>query len=81
MPTGVIINVLSVVLGGWLGSRMGGRLSERLKQQMTVTFGVCALAMGISSVVLMRNMPAVIFAVIILIGLPRMNPVPLDKLK
>ena len=65
MPTGVIINVLSVVLGGWLGSRMGGRLSERLKQQMTVTFGVCALAMGISSVVLMRNMPAVIFAVII----------------
>jgi len=65
VPTGVIINVLSVVLGGWLGSRMGGRLSERLKQQMTVTFGVCALAMGISSVVLMRNMPAVIFAVII----------------
>ena len=64
MPVGVLVNVAAVVLGGWLGSCAGGKLSENLKRQMTVTFGVCALAMGISSVVLMRNMPAVIFAVI-----------------
>ena len=64
MPTGVIINVAAVVLGGLLGSAIGGRLSERLKDQMTTVFGICALGMGIASVVLMRNMPAVIFAVI-----------------
>ena len=64
MPTGVIINVLSVVLGGLLGSAMGDRLSEKLKQDMTVVFGICAMAMGISTVVLMKNLPAVIFAVI-----------------
>ena len=64
MPTGVIINVLSVVLGGLLGSAMGDRLSEKLKQDMTVVFGICAMAMGVSTVVLMKNLPAVIFAVI-----------------
>jgi len=71
MPTGIIINVLSVVLGGWLGSVTGEKLSDRLKREMTTIFGVCALAMGISSVVLMKNMPAVIFAVILgsLIGI------------
>ena len=31
---------------------------------MTTVFGVCAISMGITSVVLMKNLPAVIFAVI-----------------
>ena len=65
MPTGIIINVLSVVIGGFLGSLVGNRLSENLKSTMTTVFGISALAMGIASVVLMKNMPAVIFAVII----------------
>ena len=65
MPTGVIINVIAVVLGGLLGSIIGERLTDRLKQQMTTIFGVCAMTMGITSVVLMKNMPAVIFAVIV----------------
>lgn len=64
MPVGVIINVLAVVLGGFTGSVTGEKLPERLKTGMTTIFGVCAMAMGISSVVLMKNMPAVIFAVI-----------------
>ena len=65
MPIGVIINVLAVVLGGLLGSVIGGSLSERLKREMTTVFGVCAMGMGISGTVLMQNMPAVIFAVIL----------------
>ncbi|MBQ9009885.1 MAG: DUF554 domain-containing protein [Clostridia bacterium] len=71
MPTGIIINVLSVVLGGWLGSVISDRLSERLKREMTTIFGICAMTMGISSIVPMKNMPAVIFAVILgcLIGI------------
>lgn len=60
-----MINVTSVVLGGLLGSIIGEKLSDRLKQQMTTIFGVCAMTMGVTSVVLMKNMPAVIFAVII----------------
>ena len=71
MPTGVMINVAAVVLGGLLGSAAGGKLPEELKQTMTTVFGICAMAMGIASVVLMQNMPAVVFAVIIgtLIGI------------
>ena len=65
MPTGVLLNVMSVILGGLLGSAVGGRLSDRLKQEMTTVFGVCAMGMGISSIVLMKNLPAVIFAVIV----------------
>lgn len=71
MPTGVVINVVVVILGGLLGSAIGGRLSEELKQTMTTVFGICAMAMGIASIVLMQNMPAVVFAVILgtLIGI------------
>lgn len=71
MPIGIIVNVTSVILGGLIGSLVGGRLSEDLKQKMNWIFGICALGMGISSVVLMRNMPAVVFSVIAgtLIGL------------
>ena len=71
MPVGVIVDVLSVVLGGLAGSLVGGKLSDDLKEQMNTIFGLCALCMGISAVMLMKNMPAVVFSIIlgILIGL------------
>ena len=65
MPVGALVNCAAVVLGGLLGSLVGDRLSEGLKETLTTVFGVCALTMGITSVVLMRNMPAVVFAVIV----------------
>lgn len=64
MPVGVIVNVLSVVIGGFLGTLMGDRLSDDFKKVMSSAFGTCAMAMGISSIVLMQNMPAVVFSVI-----------------
>ena len=71
MPIGVIVDVLSVVLGGLAGSIVGSKLSENLKNTMNTIFGLCAMCMGISAVVLMKNMPAVVFSVILgtLIGL------------
>ena len=71
MPIGIISNVTSVVLGGLAGSLAGNKLSENLKNQMNTIFGLCAMCMGISAVVLMKNMPAVVFSVILgtLIGL------------
>ena len=65
MPVGILVNTTVIVLGGLLGSMIGEKLSEDLKRTMTTVFGVCAMAMGISSIVLMKNMPAVIFAVIV----------------
>ncbi|MBR4394252.1 MAG: DUF554 domain-containing protein [Oscillospiraceae bacterium] len=64
MPIGVIVNVALVVLGGLLGSVIGGKLSDSFKANMTMVFGFCAMTMVISSIVLMKNLSAVIFAVI-----------------
>ena len=65
MPVGVIVNVLSVVLGGLFGALAGHKLPAALKTQLNAAFGTCAMGIGISSIILMKNMPAVIFAVVV----------------
>ena len=65
MPVGIIVNCLSVALGGWMGAVLTDRIPERFKTQRTQIFGRCALGMGISSVILMKNMPAVVFSVVV----------------
>lgn len=69
MPIGVIINALSVVLGGLVGAVAGKKLTAEFKANLTLIFGVCSMGMGISSIGLMKNMPAVIFAVVLGTGL------------
>ncbi len=64
MPVGVIANSLAVVLGGLAGVLFGNRLSTDFIDKLNMAFGCCALGMGISTVVLMENMPAVVFSVI-----------------
>ena len=65
MPVGVICNILAVVLGGMIGTVGGKKLSEEFKQKLNLIFGICAMGIGISSIVLMQNMPAVILALIL----------------
>lgn len=71
MPIGILIDVAAVVLGGLTGTALKSILSEKLKDQMNNVMGLCALCMGISTVVLMKNLPAVVFSVILgtLLGL------------
>ncbi|MDO5539683.1 MAG: DUF554 domain-containing protein [Eubacteriales bacterium] len=64
MPIGIIVNALSVVVGGIIGTMAGGRLTREFKEQINMIFGCCSIAMGVSSIVLMQNMPAVVFSVI-----------------
>ena len=65
MPIGVLINAASVLLGGIAGALAGHKLSSKFKAEISLIFGVCSMGMGISSIGLMKNMPAVIFAIII----------------
>ena len=65
MPIGIIVNALSIVLGGLVGTVAGHKLSLNFKESLNMIFGACSMTMGISSIILMENMPAVIFAVII----------------
>jgi uncharacterized membrane protein YqgA involved in biofilm formation len=65
MPIGIIINALSVAVGGIIGAFVGGKLSDSFKDNINMIFGCCSMGMGISTIVLMQNMPAVIFSIII----------------
>lgn len=69
MPTGVIINALSVVFGGLAGGFLGNKLSEKFKTEITMIFGVCSMGMGIFAIAPMKYMPAVIFALVIGTGI------------
>lgn len=65
MPIGVIVNVAAVVFGGLTGSILGNKLSEELKEYLSSILALCALCMGISSVVLMKNLPPVVLSIIL----------------
>lgn len=65
MPIGIIANCLGVIVGGILGSLIGPRLSEFFKVNLNLVLGVCGMTMGISSITLMKNMPAVILSIIL----------------
>ena len=65
MPIGVIANALAIAVGGVIGAVAGGRLSDDFKEKLNMIFGVCAMGMGVSTIVLMENMPAVILSLIL----------------
>ena len=65
MPAGVLCNVMAVALGGIAGALGGRYLSGEFRQKLNLIFGICSIGIGISSVMLMRNMPAVVLAVIL----------------
>lgn len=71
MPIGIIANVTSVVLGSFAGCIVGSGLNEDIKQKMNWICGLCAFGMGISAIMLMKNMPPVVFSIMAgtLIGL------------
>lgn len=65
MPIGIIVNSISIVAGGIIGALVGGKLFADFKDKINMIFGCCSMAMGISSIVLMKNIPAVVFSIII----------------
>lgn len=69
MPLGVIIDALSVVIGGIVGSFVGRKLTAGFKDKMNMILGLCSMGMGISAIVLMKNLPAVVFSVILGTGI------------
>ena len=65
MPTGVLVNVASVLVGGLLGTVLGRLLSQELRQKLNLIFGLCSMGIGIASIVQMQNMPAVVLSLIV----------------
>ncbi|WP_160677361.1 DUF554 domain-containing protein [Clostridium sp. C8-1-8] len=65
MPIGIIVNCLSVLIGGLLGAVLGHKIPERLKVGLPLTFGVASMAMGVNYIVKMNTLPAVILSLVI----------------
>ena len=57
MPLGVIVNSSVIIIGGLIGTLVGNNLSDDFKDKINMIFGCCSMAMGISTIVLMENMP------------------------
>ena len=51
MPTGVIVDSLAVLFGGLIGSLLSKRIKEELKINLTLMFGLCAIAIGVKSII------------------------------
>lgn len=64
MPIGIIIDACAVALGGLLGSLLKPYLKQSLCDACTLVLGLSSMGMGISTIVLMKNMPAVVFSLI-----------------
>lgn len=56
---------MAIFLGGVIGTFGGKKMSAEFKSGLNLVFGVCSMTMGIYSIVPMKNMSAVIFAIII----------------
>lgn len=65
MPIGVMINGGAVIFGGMLGCILGKKLDTEFQEKLQMVFAVCSMAMGITSIVLMQNMPAVVLSMIL----------------
>lgn len=64
MPIGIILNGLAVIIGGFLGSKLGHKMNAAWKEKLSMVFGACAMTMGITSMMHIKHMPAVIFSII-----------------
>ena len=65
IPKGILIDCFCVLLGTNLGSMMKNHVPERIKQPMNVIFGIAAMAIGMTSLVKLQTLPAVILALIL----------------
>ncbi|CAM3255634.1 DUF554 domain-containing protein [Sporolactobacillus spathodeae] len=65
MPVGVIVNVLSVLVGSLIGAFFGDKIPERLRVAMPMTFGAASMGMGIALIVKVETLPAVVLALVL----------------
>lgn len=65
IPTGIIIDCCCVLLGTNIGSSIKNYVPKRIKQPMNMIFGIAAIAIGITSMIKLQTLPAVILALIL----------------
>lgn len=64
MPIGTLTDCLAVIAGGFLGTVLKNMLTEKLKKDLPAMFGLCAMAVGINSIIKASGMTAVVLAIL-----------------
>lgn len=64
MRLGIIVNALSVFVGGLIGSRLGKNIHGELKENLPTVFGISAMVIGISKIGGFKSLTAVILSLI-----------------
>ncbi len=65
MLIGPYVNGSAVIIGGLVGAIAGGKLPDRVKTALPMTFGFCSVGLGITLVLKVKYMPAVVLAMIV----------------
>ena len=65
MPIGIITNVCAILFGGIAGALGSEIMSDSFKEGLNMTFSLCSICMGIYAIAPMKNLAAVVFAVIL----------------
>jgi len=65
VPVGPYVNGSAVAIGGLVGAFLGTRMPERLRTAMPQTFGLASMGLGISMIIKLQHLPAVILALIV----------------
>lgn len=63
-PIGIAANVAAVIVGGLLGSVMKKLLPQKVVEMLYMSFGFCALTIGVISVTKMSSLTVVILSVL-----------------
>lgn len=64
MPIGIIVNCSGVLIGSIVGAMLKNHLPKRLSDALPNIFGLCAMTMGISLIMNIQNLSAVMLALI-----------------
>lgn len=65
MLIGPYVNGSAVIIGGLAGALAGSKLPDRVKTALPMTFGLCSVGLGITLVLKVKYMPAVVLAMIV----------------
>ncbi len=65
MPVGVMIDCLCIVAGGLVGAKIKDKVPSRIIQPLNIVFGICAIAIGMVSLIKLSSLPAVILSLIL----------------
>src|ERR1700722_8973237 len=65
MIIGPIVNSSGVLIGGLVGAFLAKRIPERIRVALPLTFGVASMGLGIDYIVHLKQLPAVVLAIIL----------------